>query len=373
MKKSFFLSILAVGALVAGCAKSEVVDTKFNEEISFETYLGRDAQTKAAITSTTGTNGTTAIANAKVYGFYTGTSVYDAEETVANLWEDGLTLSITNGVVSQPTGNDIRYWANATDNYTFLAYSPSSLTCTSDKETGMVNPTISYTVDDNLANQIDVLYSTPLSGTKQSKFASGVQLAMQHALSRVTVKASATDPNFKFDVKEVTLSGDFYTKGTLELASPTWEYENADLKSQTYSFYEFGKTASEATTALDGYVYGAYTPGRELSSNPIDYSGTTTTGEGETATTNYGSKYLMILPRTFTEADHATLRVVYTTFYMGAESGLLEKEIPVKVDFQAGNAYSLNLVFTHEAEPIHFSVTVDTWVDATGQDDEIKA
>ena len=53
MKKTIFISVLALAAAIS-CTKSDIVDTKFeNEAIGFETYLGRDAQTKASETTTT--------------------------------------------------------------------------------------------------------------------------------------------------------------------------------------------------------------------------------------------------------------------------------------------------------------------------------
>ena len=38
MKKVIFISALAIAA-AASCTKSDIVDTKFNEAISFESYI----------------------------------------------------------------------------------------------------------------------------------------------------------------------------------------------------------------------------------------------------------------------------------------------------------------------------------------------
>ena len=83
MKKVIFLAIAAAAALTA-CSKSEVIDSKYgNDMIGFETYLGRDAQTKGAVADVA-----TVQENAfGVFGFYTGTQPY-APATPANLMND---------------------------------------------------------------------------------------------------------------------------------------------------------------------------------------------------------------------------------------------------------------------------------------------
>ena len=50
MKKVIFISALAIAAAVS-CTKSDIVDTAVDNAIKFENYVGRDAQTKAAIVS----------------------------------------------------------------------------------------------------------------------------------------------------------------------------------------------------------------------------------------------------------------------------------------------------------------------------------
>jgi hypothetical protein len=67
MKKVIFISALAIAAAVS-CTKSDIVDTKFgNDVIGFESYVGRDAQTKASVETATTLQAT----GFGVYGFYT--------------------------------------------------------------------------------------------------------------------------------------------------------------------------------------------------------------------------------------------------------------------------------------------------------------
>ncbi len=327
MRKSFFLSILAVGALVAGCAKSEVVDTKFNEEIGFETYLGRDAQTRAAVAISFETAG--------MYGFYTAAEEWDAD-TKANLWNnDPLTFA---GEVTP-----VKYWTNDDDLYTFLAYAPkdhSTITAPAAVENvGVANPTITYKVPAALADQIDVLYAAALNQKKQTQ----VPFAFHHALARLTVKASAAaEQAFEFRVKSISITGGFITEDNLALATGEWTKDGAPETTDTkYTFYnESLNTVALTTTATD-------------------YAG--------------DNNYLMMIPVDFTTSK-ATLKVEYTTFYQGTESTTNEAEFEVTTNFEQGKAYAINLEFSKDVEPIKFDVSVDTWVPADEeQDEEVEA
>ena len=91
MKKVIFISALAIAAAVS-CTKSDIVDTKFDEQISFETYLGRDAQTKAAVISDTN------LKSVKVLGYYGGKEKWAKQSP---LWANGITLSVTDNGLSQ--------------------------------------------------------------------------------------------------------------------------------------------------------------------------------------------------------------------------------------------------------------------------------
>lgn len=324
MKKSFFLSILAVGALVA-CSKSEVVDTKFDQAIGFETYLGRAAQTKAAVA----TNFTTA----GIYGFYTAGEKYDAE-SVANLWVNA-DLAWA-GTVTPP-----KYWTNATDLYTFLAYAPKGaagvVVPTSEN---VADPTVTYTVDVDLAKQIDLLYAQAIDKVKPTTDGGKIDMTFKHALSRLTVKASAAaDQAFEFRVKDIAIAGNFVTTDVFNLAAGTWAADGAQATTATtYSFYSVADNETALTTTA------------------TDYAGS--------------DNYLMMIPTTFTETAAATLTVQYTTFYEGTESTVNTVEVPVTTDFEQGKAYSINLVFSKDTDAIEFNVTVEPWDETPGSQDE---
>ena len=334
MKKSFFLSILAVGALVA-CSKSEVVDTKFDQAISFENYVGRDAMTKAAVTDKDNIVEQTI----GLYGFYTGAKKWEAAgvaNPTANLWSnDALTYTEANGWAT----DENKYWTNATDWYSFLAYAPQAATgngvTVSGESANDVAVTYTCTVTEGkLATDVDLLYAQVVNTNKVPS----VSLAFQHALSRVTVKASANtnDMGIQFDVKNVTLSGTYNTTGTLNLATTNWAEETTKTEAD-YVFYN----DDAAATIAEGVATDA------LTSAAVDYAGT--------------DNYLMMIP---TEFD-GTLSVTYTTIYEGQESNPMTKKLPIAINFEKGNAYTINLAFEPVLEVIKFTVDVAGWRDET--------
>ena len=351
MKKVIFISALAIAAAVS-CTKSDIVDTKFNEQISFQTYTGRAAQTKAAVTD----NSNIATVGVGLYGYYLGNAQAWGEASKANLWaNDALTPKADAPTVWEVAGKP-KYWANDADKYAFLAYSPRTAATEGayyvSTGTAGENPEINYTVNSDLSQQIDLLYAKA-EGTAATFKTSGVALTMGHALSRLTVKAKeVADTGFDFYVKEVKISGDFYTAGVFNLYEGIWDAEEYETKEdgETYSFYNAQTNTTALTTTAEDYAYYAK-----------NESGVYTKG---TSATNY----LMMIPTT----EDVTLYVKYTTFYEGQESTPIEKTLTVTQDFVMGKAYAIELAFSHTQTPITFTVTVSDWVAGTENADDDK-
>ena len=329
MKKSFFLSILAVGALVA-CSKSEVVDTKFDQAIGFENYVGRDAVTKAAV-ATISTLQDEEYAGIGLYGFYTGNDAAGwTAETNSNLW--GNEKLAWNGTGFSYT--DTKYWTNDTDQYTFFAYAPYSESAPSG--TTVKDPAVSFTVDETIEDQIDLLYSNNKLNTKKTENASGVSLIFNHALSRITVKATENEAQYDYTIYGVSISGQFNTTGSLKLSDNSWDATAAPAE---YKFLE--ATDTKVPVTAEG----------------VDFAG--------------DDNYLMIIPTTFTAEAPATLTVTYTTTYDGHESTPMTKSVKVAQEFAQGKAYSINLAFAPNQEnEITFTVTVNDWEDEEGNKNE---
>ena len=371
MKKVIFISALAIAAAVS-CTKSDIVDTKFNEQISFEGYVGRDAMTKAT------PYGPTAMPESfGLYGYYLGNATEWEPTSKANLW-DNASLTVSSGNTWAVSG-DAKYWANDSDNYTFLAYAPKTTTTSSLAEgsytitsaEGGANPVINYTVPTTLGTQIDILYANEkklMNPTGVNEDGS-VDLNFKHALSRLTVKATATEKTpatpFTFHVKKISVKGSFNTTGTLNLysyAGTDWTTKTATPNTE-YIFYTDNTAVNSDAIANSNMVvdenYAFYAKDQE--------SGKYVKAEDGAAATNY----LMMIPTSFVGTEDAPvapaeLFVEYTTYYAGQESTPITKKFPVAIDFKAGKAYSINLAFAHDVTPITFNVTVEDWKNDAG-------
>ena len=342
MKKSFFLSILAVGALVA-CSKSEVVDTKFDQAISFENYVGRDAMTKAAV-ATISTLQDEEYAGIGLYGFYTGNDTAGwTAETNSNLWGNEKLAWNGTGFAYTTT----KYWTNDTDKYTFFAYAPFSATAPSG--TTVKDPAVSFTVDPTIKNQVDFLYSNEKKNTVKTENANGVNLKFNHALSRITVKAQENEDEYGYTIYGVSISGNFNTSGSLKLSDATWTPTAA---AANYVFL------ADATDAVGVEVPTPTAEGVTPAVKAYDFAGT--------------DNYLMVIPTDFSvkegEAykETAILTVTYTTTFDNHESNKMTKTLPINTKFEMGKAYSLNLAFEpNEDNAITFTVEVNGWGDET--------
>lgn len=347
MKKVIFLAIAAAAALTA-CSKSEVIDSKYgNDMIGFETYLGRDAQTKGAVADVA----TVQENSFGVFGFYTGTQEY-ASATPANLMNDTQVSYTEEGWTYSP----VKYWTNATDKYTFLAYSPYSLTASQAEGTA---PTFTYTVPATLADQIDVLYSNDNKNVVKSE---KVSFTFKHALSRITVKANAemydkdggivtSEPEGGYDntftITSLVLDGPFNTTGIFDLNAGTW---NLTAGTASYSFF----TGSQALT---GDLYDFAGTDNYLMAFPTDFSAKT--GEGEEAAF----------------AKTATLTVKYTVTYAGSTSAENTATVDINTNFEQGKAYSINIKLMRDPDnAIKFDVVkVDEWDVETDVDNNVEA
>ena len=333
MKKVIFISALAIAAAVS-CTKSDIVDTKFNEQIGFETYVGRDAQTKAAVANAAAMQAATIYNGFKVFGFYTGSETYVQAETPANLM-NGVHVTYSTAE-SKWVYSPAKYWTNADDKYTFLAYSPADLTAKSneaDFEGKTVDPVVEFEVNSTVKSQEEFLYSN--GNQDVTKDNGGAALIFKHGLSRITVKAVENVDDYDYTIYKVTLGGAFNTTGTFNLADGEWT--TANTTNPVYTIFE-SKEAEEGVEAVE----------------PV-----------EVPETNYdfanSDNYLMVIP-TGTNEIEVTLNVTYTTTYAGFESEPMTKPVTFKSTFVQGMAYSLNLAFEPNTDnEIIFSVDVDLW------------
>ena len=346
MKKVIFISALAIAAAVS-CTKSDIVDTKFNEQIGFESYIGRAAQTKATVID----NGNIDEETIGLYGFYTGANPWKIgdEKDVAgaidnptpNLWDgDALAYDETKGWYTEES----KYWTNASDYYSFLAYAPLATETNGLTATTTANPTVTYTdpvtvEGKGITDQIDLLYAVPVFNCQRGEDPTpkAVGLTMKHALSRIAIKAKEDHDDYTYTITGLSLSGTFVQEKTFSLVESKWVEDGAKTGATTYNFVVENNAVTIDKTVSADYV------------------------------SCVGEEYLMIIPTAVTEA---ILTVTYKTTYGtdGNEviSAEIEKEVKISETFVQGKAYTINLTFEPNAsEEIKFTVDVALW-------DEVK-
>ena len=337
MKKVIFISALAIAAAVS-CTKSDIVDTKFNEAISFENYIGRDAMTKATpygpkVKPTT----------IGLYGFYTGADAAGwTSATNSNLWGNEQLSSTDEGETYSYTNT--KYWTNDTDQYTFFAYAPFSEAAPTG--TTVKDPAIEFEVEEAIKDQVDFLYSNNKKNTKKTDNPEGVELVFNHALSRITVKASENQDEYDYKIYGVSLSGEFNTSGSLKLSDASWDPTAEDVN---YVFLANTEGATGVKVPTPAAAVGTEgEEGYKAAVKPYDFAGT--------------DNYLMVIPTDFSANEGAVLTVTYATIYDNHESNKMVKVLPVKTKFEMGKAYSFDLVFSPNTDnEIEFTVSVNTW------------
>ena len=374
MKKVIFISALAIAAAVS-CTKSDIVDTKFNEQIGFTTYLGRDAQTKATVTNKGN------LTQFGVYGFYTAIVDYDpTTHTTANLMDK---VVVSGSSTTSWTYSPAKYWTNDSDKYTFFAYSPVAVATAE----GVAAPVIKYTVDNDLSEQDDVIYSVNNRNVTKASCTEGegddattyVSFEFKHALARLAVKANAKmyrpdgseitadnqlaegeEEDNTFTITNISIKGKFCTTGTMDLSTP---YTTTDGVTTGGPVWSATPSTTDVTYDLTGTVEQLLSADLYNFSNP----------DGTPATENY----LMMMPTDFSaDGAAAILSVTYKVTYAGKTSAPITKTVSVPTKFEQGKAYTINLTLQRdENNAIKFTVeSVDDWSLVTPeQNSNIKA
>lgn len=355
MDKKFVMSIAAMAALTLVSCSSDDLDSfsdnsSKNEAISFDGYLGRSA---VAVNGTRGSVETVKTLKANGFGVFSTHTGNQAS------FSDFSNQQVTYKY-SKWTYTPIKYWPTTQGTINFFAYAPY------DKNTTLTeNTKINFTVEKNVANQKDLLWSrvkaqinTPITSTNNK-----VKFQFAHALSRLgyTIKLHEQYPSAKFTLKKITLAGSpdettnaFYTKGIIDLSTVK------DPKSGATT--GLWNTSSSAKQNFDWV------------STPYDLTST------DASNPDKDNNYLFVIPQNFSDnigtvehpvenPDKLYVIVQYTIKYDGAgeQTNTVYKQI--QKDFKQGKAYMLNLTI---GLPIEFDVDVTNGVDDWGADEGIN-
>lgn len=339
MKRKLFFGLAALAALTITSCQKDLVINQIPEEqpIGFGTYVGRDAQTKASVVNLTDVK----TSGFGVFAYYTGETAwenYSSKQTPNFMNNTKVTYNST-----EWTYSPVKYWPNNKDHkVSFFAYAPyqDNLT-TGNIKLNANEPKIDFIVPSNVTEHVDLLWNNTShidkikNGTSSNvNIAEKVTFNFCHALSRIgfTLQAAVDqiaaggtlDANTTITLNSITIGDNttgFYTNGTLNLNATTASWSN--------------KTGNQGFTLNNGNFIS--------NSNII----TSTSNAQVNLIDPDGDDYIMIIPQ-----DYSSTGVnVVVNYTVETKNGVtVESTITnnitntVKLNFQAGNWYTLNLV-----------------------------
>lgn len=442
MKTGRFLGWVAMATMVlsTGCSNDEVVnDFSQDNAIEFATYVERNAVSRATVID----DAKLATDGFGVFAYYTGQTVWKdyTSKTTPNFMNNEEVKDERDPKTSpyQWTYSPVKYWPNNVDDkVSFFAYAPYTTTfgtgvtppttnvtgfngTLTQGETNPAGPYVSFTMDTDVKAQQDLLWAAPHidkvknaspNSTGGVTVEDKIKFEFKHALAKIGFKVqamvdkvneddndaaegkveedNATDQTENIatgttiEVKKVTLSGDFYKSGVLNLNPIIAETGT----SQTVT----GLWSNQANYIDDdnwtGYVLSTITAAAEGTTEVTNFMRTTTTtGEGESATTetkkheivtttetqlNAEDSYIMVIPKDFpsTGDDKIKIEVVYTVTTtdsnLSTGSSIITNTIASEfngINFEAGKAYTfcLHLGMTS----VKFEAEVKGWEEAS--------
>lgn len=332
MKKLFFLSILAVGAL-ASCSKSEVVDASFDNAIKFENYLGRDAQTKAAV-----------IEKEDLEHVLVNAWLHPAEETPT---VDNFEANFMNAVEVNMEGkySPIKYWPNELQKVSFVAWVPVTNATVAGAELTFAVPA------DDVKKQTDLI----VAGSQLNRNNDGtVNLNFQHLLSRIGFEI--TGSNIPEDTTKEGENGTTETVPAENVVKLTSVVLNGDFAANGTVDMTAATPVIKAPKESDAYVLG--TKSYTLTGN--NFGLVENRILNDTYTTASTDSYIMLIPD---GNAPKSITVTYQIVTAGSTTPITNTAtFELTEAYEAGMAYKY--IFTIKLNAIDFKVEVAKWEDA---------
>lgn len=218
------LGFLCLIGLCISCSSEIITDDAVQpteQAISWVPYIAREVQTRAVVMDLTQLQNN----GFGIMGYvHTGTPNY----ATPNFMNGPVTWDSSN---SQWSYSPTKYWPNnASQQLDFLAYAPYG----DDTHINVSGSTLTFTVDDNAENQVDLIVATAKNQTRSNNNGA-VELNFRHLLSRLQFDAKAAAGSTSTITINVTLTGDFYTQGTVDLSQDSPQIAGQSKNSQTYT------------------------------------------------------------------------------------------------------------------------------------------
>lgn len=356
MKKIHYLAICLLATGLAACTQNEEISSLENQKaITFDTYVGRDAATRASVIDVDALK----TSGFGVFGYYT-TSDWTTSATPNFMYNQKVSTA-------DWTYEPLKYWP-ADGMISFFAYAPHG-TGTLSANTAEGTPTLNYTVPTTIAEQKDLL----VAGAQKNRTDNTVNFTFKHALSRIgfgvkLADGSAVDNQTTITFSSIALTADFDSSNTLTL----------DLDGSGNVQWGTPTTATDVTYTL----YNT----NDATDNIADIALST-----DIAPINNTSSYLMVLPQDFTVSGEE-MEITANFSLSTKDDNLVGNKFTadysftgkVELNLEAGKAYTIVLVLGKTGDtdgdgddddsilvPIEFAVAAVTDWDETPDDYEL--
>ena len=332
MKKSLF-AIFAVAACFASCSKV-VESTVFDNPISFDNYVGKDAMTRASVVENVKSVRVNAHLRPKASTHAFLANFMNNQEVK---WE-----AAAQGDGGSWTYAPAKFWPAADQVVDFVAWVPVN-------NATVENATLEFTVPKEVKMQTDLLVAGSQMGLNRAADNSPVNLNFKHLLSRIGFQISATgipnDDVTVVELVEVTLNGGFASSGVVDMTK--------DINNIAIAAADDTETTSAYT--LTGTHFG-------WEDNVM------TNGD----TQNTDESYIMLIPD---GNDPESITVTYTITTDNGDGTTTEVENTADFDldgnssfvYEAGKAYKY--IFRITLESITFEVEETPWDETTPDKD----
>lgn len=343
--KKFMLFAAMASVVLTSCVNEdkEVMESASKKAISFDMPVMKP--TRAQLGEIIGTTYPEAESFKVFCKSYTG--AYAGWEGAANYFDAAGEVVSKSG--TQWTTTTPHYWPELGNELVFAAYSPADAAGTYKQTDEGLQIEDFTTAAAN--NQYDLMYTARVADkNKGNNGDAAVPMVFKHALTSVVFSAVAADDKATYNIKSLTVDGNFVT--------------TADFNQNIATAAELDGTPVWTLDAAATTSYGILSGANVAVAN----SGVMLTGNNSTAGTKSA---LLLIPQGVD--PNATVTIVYDKT---TGDGTLESTAEVKLsDFKAsgasisewvmGNRYVYNIIFGAN-KPIHFSPSIEAdWATTT--------
>lgn len=357
--KRFFFSAIALMSAATACTESGIIETpdSYGNPIVFDTYIGKTPITKAVnmdgeeLMKKVDGNG------ARLYAFTCPKGQWKADQVDVDFpYMDGALYYATAWGYYPKSASGFSstienvYWPGWGTDLAFVAY---SLNADNSKYLSGNNTQFTFTVQDKVYEQVDLLVS-PLTFYTEANGETSVNLQLYHLLSRIGFKVLATPgTSTDIEISSVKLCGAFPKTGTVNLLSAT----NITGATKSVPSIEPNTTGNVAS------YYDLFSTNEKFTINSSNCDGTAITDAAPIYSTSEDNRYMMIMPGV---VSNASIEVQYK---LGTEPQSHTARIELgETNFKAGSAYEF--IFKVSTASIEFSAEVveGSWDEQTPEE-----